>query len=63
MLSSLSSSRRDDPSSPLSPYYNVRDVGDMKPAEHRGSSSEELDDASMWKDCYSSDAEGSPALI
>lgn len=48
---------KDDLSSPLSPYYNARDVGNLKRNE-RGSS-DDFDDASMWRNSYPSDAEGS----
>lgn len=39
----------------------MRDGGNVRPDEHRDSSSEDFDDANMWKDSYTSDAEGSLA--
>ena len=33
----------------------------MRPDEHRDSSSEDFDDANIWKDSYTSDTEGSLA--
>ena len=52
---------KDGLSSPLSPYYNARDVANMKTTQ-RGSS-DDFDDANMWRNSYPSDAEGSLVAV